>query len=272
MGIIYEPKGRAREYSPLALNIYNKCDHYCRYCYVPLIRQKFRYRTFSLPSRHILSEADKVYPRQDILAKVRKEAKEHSFGKQVLLCFTGDPYCKADVEYETTRDILKILLENQVTVAILTKGGKRCLRDLDLFKQFNAIKVGATLTLANDIDSLEWEPYAALPRDRVDTLRKLKENGIKTWVSFEPVISIRMTLQLIDITHEFVDQYKVGKLNHYDINIDWRDFGIKAIKRLNSYGKKFYVKKDLAAYIPQGKLTEEQIDMDYLAIRGKLEK
>ena len=32
MGMIYEPRGRAREYSPLALNVYNKCDHFCRYC------------------------------------------------------------------------------------------------------------------------------------------------------------------------------------------------------------------------------------------------
>lgn len=262
MGIIYEPRGRAREYSPLALNIYNQCDHCCLYCFVPIIQKKLRHPT----------KTDKVYPRQDILKKVQREAEKYSFGKQVLLCFMGDPYCKADVEYEITRNVLGILLKNQVTVAILTKGGKRCLRDLDLFKQFNAIKVGATLTFSNDVDSLEWEPHAALPRDRIGTLKKLKENGIKTWVSFEPVIDVKQTLQLIDITHEFVDQYKVGKMNHYNTDIDWRDFGIKAIKKLNSYGKKFYVKKDLAAHIPQGKLTKEQMDMDYLAIRGKLEK
>ena len=260
MGMIYEPRGRAREYSPLALNVYNQCDHRCTYCYVKIIQKKFR---------HGIPSSNKVYPRQDILTKVREDAKKYSLGKQVLLCFMGDPYCRADVEYKTTRDVLEILLENQVTVAILTKGGKRCLRDLDLFKQFDAIKVGATLTLTNDIDSRGWEPYAALPKDRVETLKKLKENGIKTWVSFEPVINVKQTLHLIDVTHEFVDQYKVGKLNHYNINIDWRDFGIKAIEKLNSYGKKFYMKKDLAAYIPQGKLTEEQMDMDYLAIGGK---
>lgn len=257
MKTIYEPKGRAREYSPLALNIYNKCDHYCKYCYVPIIRKKFG-QDFS----------GEIHPRHGILTEVWKEAKKYSFGKQVLLCFMCDPYCRADVEYKTTRDVLKVLLKNQVTVAILTKGGKRCLRDLDLFKQFNAIKVGATLTFSDDTDSNKWEPYAALPMDRMETLKKLKENGIKTWVSFEPVIDVRQTLQLIDMTHEFIDQYKVGKLNHRYIDVDWRDFGIRAIDLLNSYGKKFYVKKDLAAYIPRGKLSEEQGNMDYLAIRG----
>lgn len=259
MGIIYEPRGRAREYSPLALNIYNKCDHNCKYCYVPLMLKKWGNK----------NSLGTVRPRQDILTKVGKEAKEYSFGKQVLLCFMGDPYCRADVRYETTRDILKILLKNQVTVAILTKGGKRCLRDLDLFKQFDVIKVGATLTFVNDADSLKWEPNAALYDDRIETLNVLKVDGIKTWVSLEPVIDVEQTLQLIDMTHEFVDQYKVGKLNHYGIDIDWRDFGVRVVEKLNSYGKKFYVKRDLVAYISGEKLTKEQRDIDYLALRGR---
>lgn len=38
---IYEPKGRAREYSPLALNYYKGCTHGCRYCYVPNMIGRF---------------------------------------------------------------------------------------------------------------------------------------------------------------------------------------------------------------------------------------
>ena len=33
MNVIYEPKGRAREYSELACNLYRGCTHGCRYCY-----------------------------------------------------------------------------------------------------------------------------------------------------------------------------------------------------------------------------------------------
>ena len=35
MNVIYEPKGRAREYSELACNLYRGCTHGCRYCYAP---------------------------------------------------------------------------------------------------------------------------------------------------------------------------------------------------------------------------------------------
>lgn len=255
MGVIYQPRGRAREYSPLAVNIYSRCDHNCRYCYVPLIQKGRR--------------PVNVWPRPHILEDLAKEAGRYSLGDQVLMCFSGDPYCIADEEYKTTREVLKILLENNITMAILTKGGKRCLRDLDLFRRFKTIKVGATLTFIREEDSLEWERNASLPGERFKTLEKLKEAGIKTWVSLEPVIDPKQTLQIIDRTQAFVDQYKVGKLNHYPSRIDWGDFGRRVVDKLNDYGKKFYIKKDLAQYIPRDKITDEQRNMDYLALKGR---
>ena len=256
---IYEPRGRAREYSPLALNIYNKCDHNCRYCYVPLIRKKWGNAPVNI----------EPFPRRHLLTNLVIDAERYSFGAQVLLCFSGDPYCRADVNYKTTRNVLTTLLENNVTVAILTKGGKRCLRDLDLFKEFKAIKVGATLTFIEEKDSRHWEKNASLPEDRFKTLEKLKEMGIMTWVSLEPVIDPEQTLKIIDRTHNFIDQYKVGKLNHFNNKTDWKDFGIRAIEKLNKYGKKFYVKNDLARFIPVNKMTKEQRNADYLAIEGR---
>ena len=35
MNVVYEPKGRAREYSELACNLYLGCTHGCRYCFAP---------------------------------------------------------------------------------------------------------------------------------------------------------------------------------------------------------------------------------------------
>ena len=37
MKIIYEPKGKALEYAPLACNLYKGCPHGCRYCYGPTL-------------------------------------------------------------------------------------------------------------------------------------------------------------------------------------------------------------------------------------------
>jgi len=257
MRAIYEPRGRAREYSPLALDIYNGCDHCCSYCFVPILRKRFG-QDFPINPR----------PRKGILEEVKQTAHKYSRDKQILLSFSGDPYCQADIEFAMTRKILKVLLKYQATIAILTKG-RISLWDKDLFKLFEQIKVGATLTCDNEKDSLVWEPYAALPADRISTLKKLHENGIKTWVSFEPVIYPEQTLHLIDLTHEFVNHYKIGKMNYREMDIDWWMFGVAVIEKLNHYGKPFYIKNSLAPFIPKELMNAEQRDMDFLSLRGK---
>jgi len=254
--IIYTPRGKAREYSPYALNIYNGCDHNCKYCYVKILKLQ-RYK-----------QNNEIEPRKDIIEKLEKQLKKQEITEQVLLCFMGDPYCQADIGYETTREVLNILLKYNIPTAILSKGGKRILRDLDLFKQFKKIKVGATLTLLDEKESLEYEPNAALPRERIEVLKKLHNEGIKTWVSFEPVIRPLTTYQLLELSYPLVDQYKVGKMNHYILGTDvnWGEFGDNIVKKLIKYKKDFYIKKDLYKYM-NIKLNDKYIDQDYLTLR-----
>jgi DNA repair photolyase len=254
MSLIYTPKGKAREYSPLALNIYSGCDHQCEYCYV----RKSPY----------MSGPEIPVPRKDILTGLKKELESRPpITDQVLLSFTGDPYCKAEEKYGITRQVLELMLEHQVPVAILTKGGTRCLRDIDLFKQFDNIKVGATLTFNLVEYSDKWEPLAESPNDRKHALMILHDLGIRTWVSIEPVISPKQSLSLIHQSLPYVDQYKVGRWNH-DARanlIDWKAFGTEAVRILREAGKDFYVKKDLAVHLDG--LTPEETNMDRLALK-----
>ena len=56
----------------------------------------------------------------------------------------------------------------------------------------------------------------------------------------EPVLYPDQTLHLIELTHEFVDYYIVGKLNYFrevEAKIDWPQFRKDAEKLLQSYGK-----------------------------------
>jgi DNA repair photolyase len=254
--IIYIPKGKAREYSPYSLNIYNGCDHNCKYCYI---------KTMPFPK---YKATDEIKPRKDILEKLEKQLKKQEITEQVLLCFMGDPYCQADIEHKTTREILKLLLKYDIPVAILSKGGERILRDLDLFKKFRNIKVGTTLTLTEEKESLYYEPGAALPRERIKVLGILHNEGIKTWVSFEPVIRPLTTYQLLELSYPFVDQYKVGKMNYYklDFIVNWREFGDTIAKKLINIKKDFYIKKDLYKYMSM-KLNDKYINQDYLTLR-----
>jgi len=255
MSIIYEPKGKAREYSPLAANFYSGCDHKCRYCYAPTIQFKSR------------EDYAVVSPRPNIVSLFEAGARKISnCQKQILFNFMGDPYCHANRQYKITRQCLEIALKHKLPIAILTKGGERCLADLDLFRKFGKhIKVGATLTFFDPEKSAEWENGAALPGSRIMTLKTLHENGIKTWASFEPVIEPEESLKMIKATLRYCDEYKVGKLNNFgglDKKIDWTAFLKEAVSILRASKKRFYIKKDLREAAPSIELSELETTAD----------
>lgn len=261
MGTIYEPKGKAREYSPLALNIYKGCNHGCFYCYVPNMMKRF-----NKDYKH-----NEIIANEKFLIDLEKTAKKYyDCHTQILLSFTTDLYNSYDDIYNLTSEALKILLKNKIPVAILTKGGNRALKDLELFKKFNGhIKVGTSLTFSNDNNSLKYEPGAAVFTERINMLKVLNGNGIKTWVSIEPVINVNESLDCILKSLEYTDSYKVGKLNHYsylESLIDWGRFLDYAVMLLRYNKKKFYIKKDLQGFNRYTYLNNCEIDMDFLNI------
>ena len=261
MQTIYEPKGKAREYSPLALNIYKGCDHGCSYCYVVNMMKRFN-------SEYVHHD---VKNKPGFVASLKKVAEKGIIKKQVLLSFTGDPYCKANSIYKETRKVLEVLLKNKIPVRILSKGGSRILEDLDIFKEFgNNIIVGSTLTFSNKKDSLEWEPNASLPEKRLNVLKTLHDNGIRTWSSFEPVIIPSQSLELMEKTLDFVDEYKIGKINHnieIEKKIDWNDFLEKTVHLMRVNKKSFYIKDDLAKYKQKTFFESKERNKDFLNLK-----
>jgi DNA repair photolyase len=207
-------------------------------------------------------------PRKAIVEQVKKELSKKRITEQVLLSFIGDCYCKTADSSDTMKELLEVFLENKTPIAILTKGGDRALKHLELFKKFGEhIQVGATLTFFDKKKSLEWESGAAIPSERLTMLKTLKENGIKTFASFEPVIEPNESLELMrrTIADNSVDVYKVGKLNNYmglDKTIDWTDFLKKTVELLRGANKAFYIKYDLRQAAPSIKLFGNEVLSD----------
>ena len=256
MAIIYVPKGRAREYSPLAANLYEGCSHGCKYCYAPGVRKQ---------TREAYTEACR--PRKDILTNLAIDCKKfHDSRDQVLLSFIGDPYCPEEEGYGITRKVLELFLDSRIPTAILTKGGTRISRDLDLIKRFgDSIKVGASLTFAEQKKSEEWEPRAATPYNRLESLAMLHLDGIRTWASFEPVVDPAESLEMLWRSLKVVDEFRLGKLNNYkglDQGIDWSSYLRQAVSLLRGSGKPFYVKQDLREAAPSVPLYGNEVLMD----------
>ena len=230
---IYEPKGRALEYSPLACNLYSGCIHGCKYCYGPkvLYRKREVFHGFSKP-------------RDNILKQVEKDCRTmEGDEREILLCFTCDPYQPGGLD-ETTRKALLIFEKYNMKVQVLTKGGNRAARDFDILKR-NNWKFGTTLIFVDNALQREWEPNAASLLDRVNAIKEAKKQGIYTWVSVEPVIDTEQALMVMKSLIDYVDFWKVGKINYdkrYDVKIDWKKFvdDTRAILPEDKY----YIKKD----------------------------
>lgn len=270
MAAIYEPSGAAREYSPLALNYIKGCDHGCVYCYVPKMMKRFN-------AGYVHSD---VYMKEEVslLKELNASFKKHENSpKQVFLSFLTDPYSHFNKETKLTRRVLEGLLKHKIPVSILTKGGYNVLDDLDIIKEFGSnIQVGGSLTFINDEDSLKWEKNGALPYERFETLKILHDNGVKTWASMEPVIYPDQSLEIMNITKDYVDSYKIGKLNHFqnhEKKFDWTKFLNDSVFVMRKHNKLFYIKEDLLSHKDKDlMLFPHETDMDFMSLQNKFDK
>lgn len=241
MSVIYEPKGAALEYCELALNIYSGCTNGCFYCFAPNVLHKNK-KEFH--NRAILRQA--VTPEQVYNEIVSKGFKNRT----IQLCFTCDPYPN-DTNTQPTRNIIKAIKKAGANVQILTKNGRLATRDFDLLTPSDSF--GVTLTARESEKSQKWEPFAETPTMRIASLASAKQCGIKTWVSFEPVVSAKDSLYLLRevISNKLADVVKIGKLNYFNPEdpINWAEFGEKAenicIEAEQSYCIKNALRKEM---------------------------
>lgn len=226
---IYEPTGKAKEYGDLALNIYTGCPHQCYYCFAPNVLHKTKEQFHSC-----------VAPRPGIVDEVRKQLmRENITDKLIHLCFTCDPY-PTGYDSTATREIIRLLKEHGNHVQILTKGNGR--RDFDLLDENDWY--GITISCADDMVKAV-EPYSISVGRRLRILREAKTKGIKTWVSFEPVIDPAAVKFAIIDSYDLFDKVKVGKLNYHQSDIDWKEFGHDVEHLLQEAGVDYYIKDSL---------------------------
>jgi DNA repair photolyase len=221
------------------------CSHGCLYCYNPPGTQE----------GPVLK--DNVLERlKTDLKKLKGIIKPN---ERVEFTFVGDLYDPTLPDYVAV-NCLRACKEAGIPFQVLTKNGKNARADFGLYGPDDLF--GVTLTCDNDFDSLKWEPGASLWSDRIEALREAHVRGIKTWVSFEPVVDPKQTLCLIELVAPFADKIKVGKMNsknnqpwHSDEikkisqETDWAAFAEDAVKLLKSLGKEFYIKDDLRKFI-----------------------
>jgi DNA repair photolyase len=199
------------------LNPYTGCQVNCMYCYARLFMRRY--------SGH--SEAwgefvDAKINAPELLKKQLDKAKKGT----VWVSSVCDPYQPLEVKYELTRDCLKELVKKQFPVTIQTKS-KLVLRDLDIFREFEQIEVGFTITTDNERVAKVFEPGAASIKERLIALERIHSSGIKTYAFIGPLLPGNPE-KLIEDVKEKVDNVYVDRMNYlYSVKGFYRQAGLQ---------------------------------------------
>ncbi|GHV60893.1 hypothetical protein FACS1894195_0490 [Bacteroidia bacterium] len=201
---IYNPSGKAGEYSYWGCNFYVGCSCGCQYCFnkkgrssailggdKPMLKKQFKDENHALEI--FVNEAIRNYT----------ELREHG----LFFSFTSDPQLP-DTKYLNNKAIL-FCLQHGIPVKILTKRIDCVDSWIILMKDNPEMKqnlaYGFTLT-GHD----ELEQNASTNAERIEAMRRLHDACFKTFASIEPIIDCDSSVEMIWETLPFCDLYKIG--------------------------------------------------------------
>lgn len=175
-----------------SVNPYSGCSFNCIYCYT----RGSKYGENMAKSLSVKVNAPELLERQ-----LSRRAKKDEYGI-IALSSSTEPYMPIEEKLKLTRKLLEIILKYRFPVEIATKS-KLVLRDLDLLKEIdkNAIlpadlkpkpKHGTIISFS--VSTLDeklariLEPGAPKPIERLETMKRCKEEGFFAGVCFIPVL------------------------------------------------------------------------------------
>lgn len=133
--------------------------------------------------------------------------------KKLMIGTVTDPYNKYEETYKITRKIMEQLVCAETHVSVVTKS-KLVLRDIDLFKKMKDVEIVISLSILDESIRKNLELKSSTVAERLETLKILRENGIRTVVFVAPIIpEITDFKQIIETTKDYVDEYWFDKLN-----------------------------------------------------------
>ena len=266
---IYNPSGKAGEYSYWACNFYTGCSNNCDYCYCK-----------KGVMSHVWSNAPKLKKcfkdEKHAIEVFKKELMQNLSALQehgLFFTFTSDPMLPGTIEL--TKSACCSCVRNNVPIKILTKRAefakdfisllehdKKHGRNIDWIKLY---AIGLTLT-GHD----ELELNASTNTERIETMQKLHNTGFKTWASIEPIVDLKASLSCIEQTLGFCDLYKVGLMSGGKLpdKEELRMFVGRVCYLASAHGAKVYWKDSIKKHLGRDVISAATVDRNYNIFNG----
>ena len=125
--------------------------------------------------------------------------------QRIYMGYHTDPYQPCEAEYQQTRKVLELFLQNGFSASILTKSDL-VVRDTDILQQMNDAAVSVSVAFNDNQTRRLFEANTMDTEKRIDALRQLKEVGVKTGALLCPVTPyITDAIELIDRLQPYAD-------------------------------------------------------------------
>lgn len=215
---IYEPSGAAYEYCHWACNLFNGCTNRCTYCYNRHSMTGAVLGADVVTLKKALKDESTAF---SIFCNELEEMKKRMKRTDSLFfSFVSDPMLP-QTRGLTIKCVMKALQEG-VNVQILTKCTDWTIKEdfiRPLVPYAPHIAIGFTITGMDSMESLCMNNTA----ERIKAMGKLKEYGITTFASVEPVIGIENAIIAIRKVYPVCDMFKVGLVSKMGIKFSEED-------------------------------------------------
>lgn len=174
------------------LNPFSGCSFNCLYCYI-------RGSHYGGDTTHKLSV--KANAPEILVKQLKRRARNKEYGL-IAIASSTEPYPEIEEELKLTRELLQIIARFKFPVSILTRS-TLVLRDMDVLKKINEnailpadlkpkLKGGTIISFSFSTPDEKlakiFEPNAPTPKERLETMKKFKDEGFKVGVCYMPVL------------------------------------------------------------------------------------
>ena len=167
-----------------SINPYRGCEHGCIYCYA---RPNHGYVGLS-PG---LDFESRLFVKIDAAERLHEELAAGSYRcEPINVGSATDAYQPIERRYRLTRALIEVMAAYRQPFTIVTKSSL-VERDIDLLAPLARDQLAGVYVTLTTLDvelARRWEPRAAAPWRRLQTMRRLREAGIPVGVALAPVV------------------------------------------------------------------------------------
>jgi len=160
-------------------NPYLGCSFGCTYCYAMFLPQ----------NRRPKEDWGKWFVAKTNAVELARKQAPKLAGQAVYMSSVTDPYLPAERSLKLTRGILEALLPHQPRLLVQTRG-PLVTRDLDLLKQFQAVRVNMSIPTDSEEVRQAFEPKAPPLERRWQAAEEIQAAGVPVGICVTPMLPL----------------------------------------------------------------------------------